>query len=411
METKNGIFIDEYEKEKCNATDNVAGDQIKKACGTYYHTIPYVLASLVFRLFPSQRHPKRPADWNGAEWIGGFTQARASFALRAGATVVGATAYASGLGCFALTLNGQQVADSMMDPGWSTLPPMRLLYRAYNVSHLLVPGENSAGVRLGFCHYGGIDQPFCIDGHAMRDTCRGFVMRLSVRYADGETQDVLTTARGGGGVQWNGTTKGNPMVYTHLYHGEVFDARILQAGWDEPGFSVTTDAGWGSVLPYSGTTAYEGPNQPGASCSWGSLLRSLRRRRRFHPARASSGRSLLARAAGGRAAAASATRAAQWTLRGGIRRVVAAFAARPHRTAAASPASAASTASAVTADQHLRAFTRPTARWSKSPTGTTSASSSQTRQRSRPSQSARRHASNTRPACKLLGHHRMPTSA
>ena len=212
----------------------------------------------------SRRHWRSPrAGTAQSGSAASVTQARASFALRAGATVVGATAYASGLGCFALTLNGQQVADSMMDPGWSTLPPMRLLYRAYNVSHLLVPGENSAGVRLGFCHYGGIDQPFCIDGHAMRDTCRGFVMRLSVRYADGETQDVLTTAGGGGGAQWNGTTNGNPMVYTHLYHGEVFDARILQAGWDEPGFSVTTDAGWGSVLPYMSTTAYEGPNQPG----------------------------------------------------------------------------------------------------------------------------------------------------
>ena len=146
-------------------------------------------------------------DWLGAKWIAGFTQARAGFAVRAGATVASATAYASGLGCFELTLNGQRVADSMMDPGWSTIPPMRLLYRAYDVSSLLKPGDNAAGVRLGFCHYGYVDQAFCVEGHAMRDTCRGFVMRLSIKYSDGKTQDVLTTADGSGGATWSGTVQ------------------------------------------------------------------------------------------------------------------------------------------------------------------------------------------------------------
>ena len=124
---------------------------------------------------------------------------------------------------------------------------MRLLYRAYNVTSLLASGANAAGVRLGFCHYGYIDQAFCVDGHAMRDTCRGFVMRLSIVYADGKTQDVLTTADGSGGAAWRGTTAGNPMVYSHLYHGEVFDARMVQAGWDEPGFEGASAAkGWGA---------------------------------------------------------------------------------------------------------------------------------------------------------------------
>ena len=93
-----------------------------------------------------------PGDWGGARWIGNFTQARAAFSVRHDSPVLMATAYASGLGCFALTLNGQPANDSMMDPGWSTIPPMRLLYRAYDVSHLLLPGANALGVRLGFCH-------------------------------------------------------------------------------------------------------------------------------------------------------------------------------------------------------------------------------------------------------------------
>lgn len=207
-------------------------------------------------------------DWGGATWIAGFTQARASFTVFPNTTITSATAYASGLGCFDLFLNGQKVADSMMDPGWSTIPPMRLLYRAYNVTSLLTAGENAAGVRLGFCHYGYVDQAFCVEGHAMRDTCRGFVMRLSIKFANGKTQDVLTTADGAGGATWTGTVSANPMVYSHLYHGEVWDSRMEQKGWNQPSFSGATSAnGWEPVKLYKESTKYEGPNQPGLQMS------------------------------------------------------------------------------------------------------------------------------------------------
>ena len=98
--------------------------------------------------------PPGPGGWGAAQWIGNFTQARAGFELRADSKVVQATAYGSGLGCFQLTINGSPAADSLMDPGWSTLPPMRLLYRAYDVTAMLVPGSNALGIRLGLCHYG-----------------------------------------------------------------------------------------------------------------------------------------------------------------------------------------------------------------------------------------------------------------
>jgi hypothetical protein len=211
-------------------------------------------------------------DWGGAQWIGNFTQARRVFSVRSDSAVVMATAYASGLGCFALTLNGQPVDTSMMDPGWSTIPPIRLLYRAYNVSAMLHPGEeNGLGVRLGFCHYGYIDQAFCISGHAMRSTCRGFLLRLSIRYADGQRQDVLTTAANATAAasrQWLGTVEKNAMVYTHLYHGEVFDNRMVQRGWDLANFSAHSQSdGWHAVERYTPSTAYEGPTQPGLQMS------------------------------------------------------------------------------------------------------------------------------------------------
>ena len=156
----------------------------------------------------------------------------------------------------------------MMDPGWSTLPPMRLLYRAFNLTTLIRAGSNAIGVRLGFCHYGGIDQAFCIGSHAMRDDCRAFIMRLSIQYADGKQQDVITSASTGAAheEQWLGTISRNPIVYTHLYHGEVFDARHIEPGWDEANFTSAT-TGWTAVQLYRNNTVYEGPNQPGLEMS------------------------------------------------------------------------------------------------------------------------------------------------
>ena len=45
------------------------------------------------------------------------------------------------------------------------------------------------------------------------------------------------------GHGWTGTTTHNPVTYSHIYHGEKRDDRLLQPGWDEPGFGAATQ-GW-----------------------------------------------------------------------------------------------------------------------------------------------------------------------
>ena len=44
------------------------------------------------------------------QWISGFTQARSNFTLKLGTGIASATAYASGVGCYAMTVNGLPVA-------------------------------------------------------------------------------------------------------------------------------------------------------------------------------------------------------------------------------------------------------------------------------------------------------------
>ena len=69
--------------------------------------------------------------------------------------------------------------------------------------------------------------------------CRAFNAQLRVTYADG-SQQVVSTQPGHG---WTGTTTHNPVTYSHIYHGEKRDDRLLQPGWDEPGFGAAPQ-GW-----------------------------------------------------------------------------------------------------------------------------------------------------------------------
>eukprot|EP01048_Picozoa_sp_COSAG05_P000978 COSAG05_NODE_31_length_28416_cov_170.150652_1_plen_1216_part_10 len=189
-----------------------------------------------------------PAEWT-AEWISGGTMLRSSpFSVRSN-TMVSATLFASGIGCFSLTINGLNVdtayPTSRMDPGFSTAPRARLLYRAYDVLPLLNGSDGSSdsdktaasfvvGVRLGFCKYGFLYNE-CDGAHATHAKCRAISLQLTITYANGSKQTVQTNTHADSSrddVVWTATTTANPTRYTHLYHGEIFDARLEQPGWD-----------------------------------------------------------------------------------------------------------------------------------------------------------------------------------
>jgi hypothetical protein len=186
-----------------------------------------------------------PTEWT-AEWISGGTMLRSSpFAVR-NSTMVSASLLASGIGCFSLTINGLNVdtayPTSRMDPGFSTAPRARLLYRAYDVLPLLngsdsISGSDKTfvvGVKLGFCKYGFLYNE-CEGAHATHAKCRAISLQLTIRYVDGSKQTVQTNTNAdssSGDVAWTATTVANPTRYTHLYHGEIFDARLEHPGWD-----------------------------------------------------------------------------------------------------------------------------------------------------------------------------------
>jgi hypothetical protein len=92
-------------------------------------------------------------DWAPAQWIGGGTLLRGTFPQALVATPVDrASLFATSLGCFSASLNGQPVSNSTLDPGFSTVYPVRLLYRAMDVTALInqtAGATNTLDVQLG----------------------------------------------------------------------------------------------------------------------------------------------------------------------------------------------------------------------------------------------------------------------
>jgi hypothetical protein len=111
--------------------------------------------------------------------------------------------------------NGRRVGTAVLDP-----PPVdtrvRALYRTEDVTSLLRKGRNALGIMIG------------------EDS--DVLVQLDVDLADG------TTVRVGTGPGWQSAPA--PVRRAHRYHGETYDARAEQAGWDLPGFDAR---GWQKV--------------------------------------------------------------------------------------------------------------------------------------------------------------------
>jgi alpha-L-rhamnosidase len=95
----------------------------------------------------------KPDDWQ-AQWIGNTTDVdakpapmfRREFSL--GGKIKQARAYLCGLGYGELRINGQQVGDRCLDPGY-TRYDKRVLYVTLDITPLLKGGKNTVGVVLG----------------------------------------------------------------------------------------------------------------------------------------------------------------------------------------------------------------------------------------------------------------------
>ena len=186
---------------------------------------------------------------------------------------------ACGLGQFDLSVNGNRVAeDELLNPSWTNYRKT-CQFSSFDITKLITgsraggdgqtspnceyqnrPRSNSDGAKgeVLDCHGVSSNAMGVILGNGMYNVPatsrytkfvgsmgpRSFIAQVSVTYNDGSTLVVAAT----NASTWR-TSSTPPIIYSHTYGGEDFDARLVEAGWDTPDFN---DANWTSAVNWKG---------------------------------------------------------------------------------------------------------------------------------------------------------------
>ncbi|MDL2229784.1 glycoside hydrolase family 78 protein [Treponema sp. OttesenSCG-928-L16] len=148
--------------------------------------------------------------------------------------VKSARLYASAKGIYHAYCNGRRVGDQVLSPGWTEYRK-RLLYQSYDVGALLSRGSNVLGLMVGPGWYKG-DLAGWLSRRNVYGSRTAVIAQLRVEYEDGSLEVI------GSDESWKGSS--SPVLYSEIYHGERYDARLEMDGWNRPGFD---DSGWTPV--------------------------------------------------------------------------------------------------------------------------------------------------------------------
>jgi len=194
---------------------------------------------------PTNQHWKanleKTSRWQRAQVVAGLTDKRlgdpgqlplpAAYLRRTLAlskNVQRARLYVTALGSYRVFLNGSQVGVDVMTPDFTDYRK-RVLYQAYDVTSLLLSGDNVIGALLGDGWYGsGLTW---VGMHFFAPPDR-LVAQLEIDYADGSHDTVGTDQ------SWRAAA--SPIVRSDIYGGEVYDDRLEQTGWEKAGFDDST---------------------------------------------------------------------------------------------------------------------------------------------------------------------------
>ncbi|MFB2554492.1 alpha-L-rhamnosidase [Herbiconiux liangxiaofengii] len=154
---------------------------------------------------------------------------RQGFALKAAPRK--ARLYVTAHGLTQLEINGRQVGDDALTPGW-TVYHDRLRTLTYDVTEHLTAGENAIGAWMADGWWRG---RYGFDGGTLNiyGTDIALLAQLEIEQADGSVTVIGTD------TSWRAHP--SPILRSSLYTGETFDVSEVAAGWSEPGFD---DADW-----------------------------------------------------------------------------------------------------------------------------------------------------------------------
>ena len=184
----------------------------------------------------------REEDWGG-DWMasqrrlltaGPLERYRKPFSIDK--PIKRAVVYSTATGFHELFLNGRKVGDDVLSPLWTNYRKT-IYYVAHEVTAQLQQGDNVFAGELGNGFYnvaGGRYTKFV--GSFGTPALR---IMLRIEYADGSVSVV------GSDHTWK--VAEGPVVFSCIYGGEDYDARLEQSGWDDVGFD---DSAWAGASYY-----------------------------------------------------------------------------------------------------------------------------------------------------------------
>ena len=136
----------------------------------------------------------------------------------------------SGLGHYELYINGEQIGDRFLSPGW-TYYQKRCFYNTYDITRFVKKGDNAIGVIVGNGFYN-------INRERYRKLVVAYgyprvIFNIVLKMKDGSYKTIQSDE--------NCKTSASPVTFSSIYGGEDYDARLEQNGWASSGFD---DSKW-----------------------------------------------------------------------------------------------------------------------------------------------------------------------
>ena len=148
--------------------------------------------------------------------------------------VVSARLYITAKGVFDVHLNGKDVSDDVMTPGWTPYNH-RIETLTYDVTEFLQSGKNAIAVELASgWHSGRISRLTALYDNFSSPK---ILCQLEIEMKDGSKQTIISDE------SWKGTTNG-PIRLAGIYDGEFYDANFEIPNWNTATFD---DVNWEMV--------------------------------------------------------------------------------------------------------------------------------------------------------------------
>ena len=142
-------------------------------------------------------------------------------------SIASARVYVTSHGFYELHLNGKKVGDQVLTPGWTSYG-RRLQYQVYDVTGILIKGNNAIGAVLGDGWYRGTlawGNNWAIYGKSL-----GLLLQLKITFTDGSESLIVSDET------WK-TSNDGAIRMNDIYNGETYDATKKLTGWNLPGFN------------------------------------------------------------------------------------------------------------------------------------------------------------------------------